>query len=56
MDVVSGLEVRRMENAEDAASVWQRICRWGSGRLMLWDVEPERRGQGFLGVWERARR
>lgn len=51
MDAASGLEVRRMDNAEEAAAVWQRICRWGCGRLMLWDVEPELRGQGFLGLW-----
>lgn len=43
-----------MGSAEEAAAVWQRICRWGCGRLMLWDVEPERRGQGFFWVWEQA--
>lgn len=54
MDAASGLDVRRMKDAEDAASVWQRICRWGCGRLMLWDVEPDLRGQGFIGLWGRC--
>lgn len=50
-----GIRVRRMDGtAEDMSAVWERLCGWGCGRLLLWDVEPEQRRDCFLHLPERA--
>ncbi|WP_297229554.1 hypothetical protein [uncultured Desulfovibrio sp.] len=50
-----GLRVRPLDGPADSfAAVWERLCRWGCGRLLLWDVEPERRKRCFLELPERA--
>ena len=53
--VTDGLRVRPLDGPADSfAAVWERLCRWGCGRLLLWDVEPERRKRCFLELPERA--
>lgn len=50
-----GIRVRRMDGpAEDMSAVWERLCGWGCGRLLLWDVVPEQRRASFLHLPERA--
>lgn len=53
--VECGIRVRRMDGpAEDMSAVWERLCGWGCGRLLLWDVVPEQRRASFLHLPERA--
>lgn len=50
-----GIRVRRMDGpAEDMSAVWERLCGWDCGRLLLWDVVPEQRRASFLHLPERA--
>lgn len=54
MNAASGLEIRCLsDTGYEASAVWERICLWGGGRLMLWDVEPAQRRHSFLCLWER---